>query len=309
MPFGLRNTGSICYLNSFLQALLGCTAWLRAVRDSAGETRTGRAVREFVLAAMAPDADADIAGHSAKILAALTEDLRERRPAVAFGLGQESASEVFIHLLEMMEPPVMVAEASAATKESLAPPPKPGPIRRLFERRFRCEIFCRACRTTVSTTNDDSVLTTLFHVTATDHDEFCRQFCQQITTCTDFVCERCQTKGTALRAYTLVRLPEIVFATFDCYGRRPDHRWFPKQLRLPGAAPVAGARPQHCYRLCGQIIHSGGLDGGHYWAFSLRQREGMVEPYVLNDTGVSRAADFTQHGGCYVVVYHYESTV
>src|SRR5271166_1649456 len=86
-PFGLNNTGVICYLNSFLQMLAGCTSMARKIlqnEEYLAKTETGRAMYNFFSAFtyLAVDnnyyardvAEREIALLSSRVLSALMRD-------------------------------------------------------------------------------------------------------------------------------------------------------------------------------------------------------------------------------------------
>jgi ubiquitin C-terminal hydrolase len=78
-PFGLSNTGVICYFNAFLQSLSSCTAFIETVlkNEELLSTNTGKAVYSFIKDV---NRSAPVSHHSNQILTALKSDLRRRRP-------------------------------------------------------------------------------------------------------------------------------------------------------------------------------------------------------------------------------------
>ena len=292
-PFGLNNTGAICYFNGLLQALAGCTALTRAVLADPAYLRrtvTGTALLAFV-EAYSRGASNNIAHHSAAIQQALVADLTARRPHVHFGSGQESASEALVHLLDMLELP---GEA-----------PGSGQLTRLFLHRFRCDLRCRACGAISSTATDHAVNSNLFHIDqmavppGADVARFTAAVCFQASELDTGAasgptpCAKC---GAALqRVYYLTMAPEIILCMFNLYGPRPL-REFPPQLCIPA---LGGGGLD--YRLVGQVEHAGTLAGGHYWARGLRAG-GRV--YLFNDASVA-ASEFAATPSTYIVAYHY----
>lgn len=241
--FPLNNTGVICYFNSLLQSLTGQTAFIRAIlknEEYMKKTRTGRAVWDFVntfaeingsqaVSARAKVSD-DTINHSSLVLAALVQDLKERRPWVRFGASQESASEGLVHLLDMIEPPVMAVavpqgpqgtaavtetttgtEAISAKQGQTAEPasvPGPGgsmarpasvesPITRLFLHRYRCEVHCAKCRNMVSTMTDLAVQFNLFYFDKLREpqntvERFSESIRRHVTLVEDYRCPTCK---------------------------------------------------------------------------------------------------------------------
>jgi uncharacterized UBP type Zn finger protein len=317
--FGLVNTGAICYFNSFLQVLAGCPSFTKAVLANSkylSQTKTGVALCLFVVhySTQSPETSQ----MTSNILSALVADLAIRRQHVRFGSGQESASEVLLHLLDMLEPSKLPGD-----------PVVENPITRLFLHRFRCDITCRACKKEVSKTTDYAVNFNLFHIDQMIRKpstvaEFSRAIRIQVSLTEDYSCalcpcptcgsttprtdEKCQNcggtnmaKSTATRVYSLSMIPEIVFCMFNLYGESTRiARYFPDRLEFPASS--GGVLN---FRIVGQVEHAGSLSGGHYWARGLRQ-DGDV--YTLNDTGVYGGSKFESTPNTYIVVYHYEST-
>jgi ubiquitin C-terminal hydrolase len=237
-------------------------------------------------------------------------DLTERRPHYRFQFGhrQESASEAFEHLLDMLEPPgegsdqtCPSADAGTATYRSSLE----SPITRLFLHRYRCDLHCRACRSVVSSLTDHAIIFNLFHIDAMPRrpatpEEFSKAVRIQASAMDAYACPTCGKATPAVRVYCLTMVPEIVVVGFNQYvgyGGQARARYFPPRLEFP-TADDAGAL---AYQLVGQVEHSGGLEGGHYWARGLRAG-GRV--YVLNDTGVGPGA-FAPTADTYLLAYHY----
>lgn len=338
-PFGQVNTGAVCYFNSLWQMLIGCPAFARAVQATPlgpGSSRTAVAVREFVdsyvssalAAAGAPAGAATGAAAAAAaaaaapqippmgtsaVLRALVADLAERRPAVRFGAGQESASEALVLLLDMMEPPAADAAggcASAAGPSSL--------VAQVFRHRFACTLRCLECKKDVSVQTDHAINFNLFHFDGlpggppATPEAFSRALRTVVEPVTGYRCANCKVVTRAARVYSLKMIPEVLFCAFNLYDRLGGQfgghyaRFFPPRVRIPAAAGGA-----YEYRLVGQVEHSGGLGGGHYWARGLRQSAGRAAQegvFSLNDNSVAPAA-FGASPNTYLVVYHYVGVV
>ena len=295
-PFGLGNTGSICYLNASLQALASCTALSRVLEEAppAELTATGAALAKFLRIARGSSiasiaSSANVASESAAILGALRADLASRRPRTRFGSGQESASEAFVLILEML-----LRDDDKAQPANCA-------VSQLFAHRYRCTVVCGACRRAVSRDVDENVHFSLFHFDGLEPSAFAAALARHVSVLEDYVCPECKQRGSAIRRYDLTMAPEILVCLFNAYvgrGGAKIPRRFPETFELPARAGGAIG-----YRLVAQIEHSGGLDGGHYWARCLRLSGGVAQAFMLNDAGVSPAA-FGASAETYVVVYH-----
>ena len=335
-PFGQTNTGAVCYFNSLWQMLIGCPAFARAVLSTPlpeNASRTAIAVREFVEAYTSASASASAvvpAAGTTTVLHALMADLRERRQdsAARFGAGQESASEALLLLLDMMDPPDAAGAAASAAPAASKPI---SAVTRLFRHRYACTLRCFECRRDVSQTTDHAVNFNLFHM---DHlgatgaistpATFSKALRSIIEPVTDYRCPNCARVTRAARVYSLKMIPEILFCSFNLYdglgGRFAGHRarYFPERVRIPAAAGG-----DYVFRLVGQVEHSGGLGGGHYWARGLRSAPAGApasalasalasapagaSTYMLNDSHVS-PAQFGPSSNTYIIVYNYEGT-
>jgi ubiquitin C-terminal hydrolase len=312
-PFGLLNTGVICYFNSFLQTLSGCSAFTSMVLKNSeymSKTRTGMAMYQFVEQYLSDDKSL-ISNSTINILKALIVDLRERRPSIQFGRGQESAHEAFILLLDMMEP-IENIDGSQSEIPSIISSIN-SPITKLFLHKCEWNTCCLKCSNTISKKIDYGVIFDMHHIDSQENinyvksslgvdsdmnspQAFSKLIKQHISPLDGFTCPQCNTDDQIYRIYNLRRIPEIVFCSFNIYyqqGRRI--RYFPPHLEFD--APID---KKMNFKLIGQIEHSGSLGGGHYWAKGLRS-DNIV--YDLNDMNVSPSI-FQSTPYTYMIIYH-----
>ena len=126
-PNGFINTGANCYLNSILQCLLSCTSIFKTlllVKDTAAVKRNEMA-QLLINLYLASSEGRDISKLNINIWRCIIEQSSKHRSAIRMGTGQEDAHEGLCMLLESLE---NIHE-----------------IRRLFQHRYRTQIYCDAC--------------------------------------------------------------------------------------------------------------------------------------------------------------------
>jgi ubiquitin C-terminal hydrolase len=89
-------------------------------------------------------------------------------------------------------------------------------------------------------------------------------------------------------------VPEVIICRFNIYGARKINQ-FPQEFNLPH---VSGS--EMVYQIVAQVEHSGGLNGGHYWARGRREKNVV---YRLNDLNTSPTT-FEPSIGTYMIAYH-----
>lgn len=195
-PYGLYNTGSICYFNSLLQILASCTSIYDITFNNSNAVEN--VFMKYVNMIKNNNVDPNI---SSELIMTLHATLPN------FGNGQESASEAFVLLLDQIN--------NRQLKE-------------LFMHRFRCTNICNTCKNITEEKKDHSVVLNLFHVT----DLKATDILLQENKLSDYKCEKCKELGS-VRTYRLTMLPEIIFCTFNVYNIKSKHL-FPDILIFPG---------------------------------------------------------------------------
>ena len=296
IPFGLQNTGVICYFNSFLQILCGCSSLTKVILDNKEylTTRTGIALAEYV--DLYTSNMASIESSTRKILHALCLDLRERRPNIIFGSNQESAHEVFILLLDMLEPNDNLESSVISSIKS--------PITKLFLHKGMWNLYCKGCNTILSKEVDYGVIFDMHHIDSIAYENSSKGFSnlirQHTSSVSEYKCKNCKKITETFRIYDLRKIPEIVFCSFNVYHGK-NCRYFPQTLEFPAIEE----NKKHIFKLIGQIEHAGTLSGGHYWAKGLRKNNQI---YEFNDMGVSPILEFKSTQNTYIITYHFSHT-
>lgn len=242
-PTGLHNTGSICYLNSLLQALASCQAIYGYKNTSKKETKLHSVFNEYIYQLNEGNLDSNI---SKELADALTTTLTNNTSVSSrsFGHGQESVCETFILLID-----------SLGSKDLI----------KKFIHRFRYENECINCKNITKGT-DHNISINLFFTKILNVENLIRYK----TIVDDYKCEKCGKLGI-IRSCRLTMLSEIIVITFNVFHKKIRHQW-PLELDF--------TESKLKYILVGQIEHFGSLNGGHYTARGLRQHN---EVYLFND--------------------------
>lgn len=273
---GLTNTGVICHFNSLLQMLVSSTELADVMEKITPGTKTAEKLKTFFKEYYGGNAS------SIDVLRALMQDLSVRKKNVSFGNSQESATEGLVLMLEMVEGPRELKH----------------PLRDLFEHTYIMSVRCQACNQTVSQVRDAAIQFNTFVFDALENypktpEEYAQSIRCNITELHDYNCEKCGTKkAKAIRIHQLVKIGRLFVVVHNKYAVAKT-RYFPERFELPGrdGKPLA-------FKQLAQVEHSGGLNGGHYWAKVLR-KEGVM---CANDSCVS-PDKFGPNSNVYVVLY------
>jgi ubiquitin C-terminal hydrolase len=253
-PSGLYNTGSICYFNSLLQVLASCTSIQNITFYDKNETEF--IFHKFINQVKQNKVDPFI---SNELIQALHKDLP------TFGNGQESASEAFVLLINVID-----------NRE----------LTELFIYRCRCTHKCLTCNYISNEVKDYSIQFDLFHV----EELTMESILLYESIIDDYKCESCKNIGKIKRICRLTMLPEIVVVVFNIYYNKKIHS-FPEYLNFP--------KSKLQYKLVGQIQHYGSLQGGHYTALALRKNK----VYLFNDNNYE-ITNFKPTPETYIIFYH-----
>lgn len=193
-PFGLQNTGSLCYFNSLLQVLASCTSIQSIV--FLDKTPIELIFNNYIKQIKNNNVDSMV---SYKIIQELHNNF------ITFGNGQESASEAFILLLESINN---------------------NALNKLFLNRYRCSIYCTSCKYNTEEIMDHSFTINLFHIKELNVENILNYY----VNLEDYSCTKCSQKKT-VRRYRLTMLSEILFIIFNIYFDKTEHS-FPDILNF-----------------------------------------------------------------------------
>lgn len=283
-PFGLNNTGVICYFNSMLQCLISCTSVLEKFDTTPGlQTRNALCAAFWKLITTARTNPADAHSMSPVVWSALITRMKASGKTFKnFGSGQEDVNEGLTLFVDELDAPE---------------------IEQLFEHRYRTVITCGKCGNKHKIAADNIItgdikLCTTFHFDEVKKagGDLQQMIIKQSRDDLDgFACAVCKDRSPKTESVRLSMTPEILVITLKKY----DGKWAidaPETITIPsnGDSPFQ-------YRLVALSDHSGGQSGGHYWAHARRADD---KCYVLNDTNVSPINRLQSSLATYMIWYH-----
>ncbi len=273
---GFNNTGVICWCNSILQSLLSCSSLNQVVLTHESEF-TNRFALAYIDLLKAMLQGRDTLRGSSNILMEFIQRLRERQMVFSIGSSQECVHEAYTLFIDLFES---------------------SRVNTLFSTNYMYTIECDTCHKTVSSMRDNAFYIEMFD-SATDQftteKEFRDWILFHMTEHDEYTCEHCGKKMIKfLRKEQLRMLREIVVLVFNKFYTKYT-KWFPKTLEFPSLP-----RPNTLkYRQVAQIEHSGGMNGGHYYAVGMRDSQ----DYQFNDSLVG-VSPLGPTAGTFMVFYH-----
>lgn len=315
LPFGFRNIGATCYFNAIIQSLLSCTSFTdellqKKERDVYEKNPVAKVFIELIEASVyyndlclkLIDDDPSIVSMKNEAKNKLQEFSpilwkqmiillckKKKIPIQTFMQGQQCAGEGYHYILETME------EFQV--------------IQNLFLHRYKSLIRCFDCDKWVSDVENMYNLFEIepdlkveqidkfkdYHTDAADMNEFLSKKTGYVDD--NFICPSCKQKNEKYRMDVLVMVPEILVVMAKKYDKRRKlnvYTNFPEKLTFKGKQ-----NNDMCYEAVAQIEHSGGRNGGHYWA-KCRRKNGW---YDINDMTVS-PSKYQPTVNTYIVLYH-----
>jgi len=118
----------------------------------------------------------------------------------------------------------------------------------------------------------------------------------------DYLCEKCNKRGNAIRRDLLTMIPEVIVIHFRKYSNK-TMMYFPRIIEFP--SELYGTLT---FEIVSQVEHQGTASGGHYTAIGNRldiKDSTKKSTYLFNDTGVQECEDFAITPNTYMVFYNF----
>lgn len=290
MPFGLRNTGVICYLNSFVQALMSCTSINKYFLNNEQrfiEEKNDVAIcytnliKQAITHKKTQDRGSFVLD-PVSLFNIIILKTREKYPNKKFGMGQEDSGEGLHLFLDAIDDKTLY---------------------KLFMHQYIAKIWCLGCKNMISESIDDAVMLEVYQKynpiksdNITNQHPLNNHVFQYLSPLPDYKClcgkQKCCT------TYQISSAPEIITIMFHKFHQKINLD-FPEFMYFPSNKGYLK------YKIVAKIEHSGGTSGGHYWTHGLRtigMRQSMV---ILNDTSCEQKGNVLPTANTYIIFYHY----
>ncbi len=303
-PFGLHNSGAICWFNSLIQSLLSCSSF-NELCLSDDKYKQNNILSEYItilqygLGLSNDNRNVFPGQNHSKIIALIRQSQHKSKSRVKLGSGQQDADEGLKLLIDAID-----------NRDVLE----------LFQIRYRAHIYCGLCKN-IHHSNPDvgdpnytvEIAMDIFNdKKEEDHANIIQKYIIEHNEFidNDYICPSCNKPGPKMKIAKIKLIPEVLIILFKKYtneinGRTVQVQALKKNIKFPKYLEFN--RGGLKYTLVSQCEHSGALGGGHYWAVSQRkQTMDILQSYNLNDTGVN-PAEFRSTANTYLVFYNYTS--
>jgi ubiquitin C-terminal hydrolase len=277
--FGLNNTGTLCYLNSLVQALAACPSFVKTIFDNEDEFKAKPEKLGWELLQLFSRFKQKVQVSATRHIKVDTttrilSEIQRSRAGHTSTLGTGTQEDVFEGLKFIIE--------------SLDPT-----FQDLFNVRYRQTIRCCECNKTRQVDNKACPSEIMLNMSENDpmlqesldtQEDVEKYINLHMHYPDDYKCDDCKIQNTkdvkkVQQFYSLARVSSILVMSFHDNQQRLYDRSGPKVARyFPDMLQIKGVNQNLIYRPVAQIEQLGTLGGGHYTAKCLRPRpEGLSE--------------------------------
>lgn len=290
-PFGLNNTGAICWFNSILQLLMSLSAFnqrmLECYDNNEFDKNSFASVYcKFINKYLPIGKNANVRESliSSVLLREFSKELISRKKKGTITTGQEGAANGLSDVFEIIN-----------SKN----------IYDLINNKYERIIVCKNCAKETSISSETSPLINIYgNIRFNTYDEFRNFIKYHATEVDEYKCEACGfTMKKVYRLEQLRMLREIILITFKTQYLFRDSssiRWYPSEISF-----LSKDCTMLRYKLCAQIEHSGSYNhmshtsSGHYWANVLRGGKW----YSANDMSIN-SGEGKPSKTTHIIAYH-----
>ena len=267
-PFGLTNTGVICYINTLMQCLMSITSFNKYMIES------NKDIAHYYNDILTKNKT------SSYEIATYINHIRNVKN-YQYNISphrQEDIHEGYMLLLELI--------GNAANK--------------YFGIRYKKSIVCQDCEHVSNSPADSCPME--FYLEIPMNVDIYNYIMGYNIIMYDYKCDRCKSYNNIIN-YRIARIPPVIVLLFK-YNQYRVMSSLPKKSRpFPNTLEFNSKYGPMKYRLASYANHSGGLNGGHYWANCLRVNENnRLSMYRINDNSY-RKEQFIPSPEVYMLFY------
>ena len=299
--FGLYNSHILCYFNSLLQSLFGCTSITEYLLNNENKFIENNFMRlyinilkKYILVDKNNINNLLVESSNSLMFNEFLISIKSKN--IQFGYNQEDSGELLILLLDIINDKY---------------------IYNLFYNKYKCDIYCKRCKNIKDIKDDISIQFEIYDraidtnylqskIDSNLHNlnKFIRN---NYSDCNDYICESCNKKGHSIKINRLVLIPTILVVNFNKYSEKNNYN-YPIELYFINDKE----NKKHNYRLISTINHSGNSNSGHYISKGIRKTilngNLLNSVYSMNDSSYNLCS-LKSNADTYIIFYHFIDTV
>lgn len=302
LPFGLNNTGVICYFNSLIQSLLSCSSLNQYLLLNENDfKRKNNILALLYIDLLKKNINNDnnkTVYNSVNILHQLIIGYKRLNPNTGnIGTGQEDMGEFLIFFIETIRNKY---------------------IEKLFVHKYQCDILCINCKNIKNIQDDISYQ---FEIPLDTEYSYELQYLNKekvdtinisnyirnnISHISEGICEKCNFKSL-VKLNRLKYIPTILVINFNKYKHKKIFD-FPKFIEYDNKS----INKKYIYILISSTEQSGNQNSGHYIAKSTRKY--FDSNSIVNKTYKFNDISYQEHSieptiNSYIIFYHYYNSI